>query len=195
MSDLGCPDSEASERIKNEIEKVKAEKDSLGGRIFCRILGCPPGLGEPVFDKLEADLAKAMLSLPAARGFELGGGFALCSKRGSEVKDEWQSEDGQILTSSHNGGGILGGISFGGRIEFRVGFKPVSSIGLPQKTLGRDGTNQILELKGRHDPCVVPRALPIVEAMTCLVPGDHFLRQRALETFWVICLVSALSVG
>jgi chorismate synthase len=138
----------------------------------------PPGLGEPVFDKLEADLAKAMLSLPAAKGFEIGSGFAGIRMKGSEHNDPFTSEDRRVRTTSNRSGGVQGGISNGEDIVLRVAFKPTATIRKPQQTVNRAGEAVVLEAQGRHDPCVLPRAVPIVEAMACLVLADHLLRQR-----------------
>jgi chorismate synthase len=147
--------------------------------IECRVRGVPVGLGEPVFDRLEADLAKAMLSLPATKGFELGSGFAGARLRGSEHNDPFESRGGKIRTTSNRSGGTQGGITNGEEIVFRVAFKPTATILRPQSTVDVHGAPTELIGRGRHDPCVVPRAVPIVEAMTALVLVDHWLRQSA----------------
>ena len=141
--------------------------------------GVPPGLGEPVFDKLEADLAKAMLSLPATKGFEIGSGFSASRMRGSEHNDPFRVEEGRIRTTSNNSGGVQGGITNGEEIYFRVAFKPTATIAQEQQTVTASGEEKKLAARGRHDPCVLPRAVPIVEAMCALVLADHALRQSA----------------
>jgi len=173
-----CPDAEAAALMMALIEEVKAAGDSVGGTIRCVISGCPAGLGEPVFDRLEADLAKAMLSINATKGFEIGSGFAGTTMRGSAHNDPFATEEGRIITTTNNSGGVQGGISNGMDIRFRVAFKPVATIAVPQRTVDVSGQPQVLTAKGRHDPCVVPRAVPIVEAMAALVVADHLLRQR-----------------
>jgi len=159
------------------IEQVRAEGDSIGGSITLVARGVPPGLGEPVFDKLHADLGKALLGINAAKAFEIGDPGA-AGRRGSEYNDPFAVRDGDVRTTSNHSGGIQGGISNGEDIVCRVSFKPVSTIARAQGTVDRDGNAVTLEAKGRHDPCVVPRAVPIVEAMACLVLTDHLLRQR-----------------
>ena len=161
-----CADPDAVPRMTELIERVRAEGDSVGGVVSCFVRGLPVGLGEPVFDKLDADLAKAMLSINAVKGFQIGMGFHASTMRGSEHNKATQ-------------GGVLGGISSGEDITFDVAFKPPSTIAKSQLTTDRSGNAVTLEAKGRHDPCVVPRAVPIVEAMTCLVLADHLLRQRS----------------
>jgi chorismate synthase len=148
--------------------------------IECVARGIPPGLGEPVFDKLEADLAKAMLSIPAAKGFEIGSGFAATQMRGSQHNDAFEIRAGRIRTTTNNSGGVQGGISNGEDIYFRVAFKPPATIALKQKTVTRSKEQTDLAARGRHDPCVLPRAVPIVEAMAALVLCDHALRQQAI---------------
>ncbi len=162
------------------IKTVRGEGNSVGGVIECVIRGCPAGLGEPVFDKLEADLAKAMLSLPATKGFEIGSGFAGTRLTGREHNDAFRMVDGKIRTTTNHSGGIQGGISNGENILFRVAFKPTATIMSPQQTVTACGENTELEGRGRHDACVLPRAVPIVEAMAVLVLTDHLLRQRSL---------------
>ncbi|PYJ79374.1 MAG: chorismate synthase [Verrucomicrobia bacterium] len=175
-----CPDSTAAKRMKALIEQIRAEGDSVGGVIECVVRGVPPGLGEPVFDKLEADLAKAMLSLPATKGFEIGSGFAAARMRGSEHNDPFEMRAGKIRTATNNSGGVQGGISNGEEIYFRVGFKPTATIAREQKTVTASHKETRLGARGRHDPCVLPRAVPIVEAMATIVLCDHALRQRAI---------------
>ncbi len=176
-----CPDVETAEKMIAHIEHIRSQGDSVGGIIRCYCTGVPIGLGEPVFDKLEADLAKAMLSIPATKGFAIGSGFDGVWMTGSEHNDKFSTNDeGTICTTSNHSGGIQGGISNGMPIDFSVGFKPTSTIFKKQKTITPTGEPIELRLKGRHDPCVVPRAVPIVEAMTNLVLVDHWLRHRAL---------------
>ena len=174
-----CPHLPTAEKMIERIKAVRSEGDSVGGVIECRVRGVPPGLGEPVFDRLEADLAKAMLSLPATKGFEIGSGFAGARLRGSEHNDAFESRDGRVRTATNRSGGTQGGISNGEEIIFRVAFKPTATILQPQKTVDVHGTETELIGRGRHDPCVVPRAVPIVEAMTALVLVDHWMRQHA----------------
>ena len=179
-SNVRCPDTRVAELMEKAIEKVRAEGDSTGGLITCMVHGLPAGLGEPVFDKLEADLAKAMLSINATKGFQIGSGFAAAHMRGSQHNDPFvTTPDGAIKSASNRSGGTLGGISTGEEIVFDVAFKPPATIAKAQQTVDTSGQEVTLEAKGRHDPCVVPRAVPIVEAMTCLVLADHWLRQRA----------------
>lgn len=163
----------------NHIKEVRAEGNSVGGIVECVIRGCPPGLGEPVFDKLEADLAKAMLSLPATKGFEIGSGFQGTLLTGREHNDAFRMVDGKVRTITNRSGGVQGGISNGETIRFRVAFKPTATIMTSQETVSAAGENTELSGKGRHDACVLPRAVPIVEAMATLVITDHLLRQRA----------------
>ena len=177
---IRCPDKDAAEKMIAAIEKARADGDSLGGTIACVARNVPPGLGEPVFDKLEADLAKAMLSLPASKGFEIGSGFAGTRLRGSEHNDAFEMRDGKVRTTTNNSGGVQGGISNGENIFFRVAFKPTSTIAHDQKTVTAGGEETTLAAGGRHDPCVLPRAVPIVEAMAALVLCDHALRQKAI---------------
>jgi len=178
-----CPDAAAAKKMVNAIEKARADGDSLGGTIGCVARGVPAGLGEPVFDKLEADLAKAMLSLPASKGFEIGSGFGATRMRGSEHNDAFKIRDGKVRTETNNSGGVQGGISNGENIFFRVAFKPTSTIAREQKTVTASGKETTLAAQGRHDPCVLPRAVPIVEAMAALVLCDHTLRQRVVSCF------------
>lgn len=174
-----CPHRPTAERMIERIKAVRSEGDSVGGVIECRVRGVPAGLGEPVFDRLEADLAKAMLSLPATKGFEIGSGFAGAGLRGSEHNDLFEPRDGRVRTITNRSGGTQGGISNGEEIVFRVAFKPTATILQPQKTVDVHGAATELIGRGRHDPCVVPRAVPIVEAMTALVLIDHCMRQNA----------------
>jgi len=173
-----CPDAETADRMIKLIEETREAGDSIGGVITCVIKNCPVGLGEPVFDKLNADLGKAMLSINAVKGFEIGSGFAGSESKGSEHNDEFQNTEGKISTTTNNSGGIQGGISNGEDIYFKVAFKPVATIAQSQNTVSSSGGNTTLEGKGRHDPCVVPRAVPIVEAMAALVIADHYLRSK-----------------
>jgi len=176
-----CPDAVAAKKMIGLIEKVRGEGDSLGGVIECVIRNAPVGLGEPVFDKLEADLAKAMLSLPATKGFEIGSGFSATRMRGSKHNDPFEMRGGAVRTSTNYSGGIQGGISNGEEIYFRVAFKPTATIAREQKTVTQSHDETELAAHGRHDPCVLPRAVPIVEAMAALVLCDHALRQRAIN--------------
>jgi len=180
---IRCPDPVAAEKMIAAIEKARADGDSLGGTITCVARGLPAGLGEPVFDKLEADLAKAMLSLPASKGFEIGSGFAGTRMRGSHHNDAFEMRAGAVHTTTNHSGGVQGGISNGENILFRVAFKPTSTIAREQKTVTATGEETTLAARGRHDPCVLPRAVPIVEAMAALVLCDHALRQRAIADF------------
>jgi chorismate synthase len=174
-----CPHLPTAEKMIERIKAVRSEGDSVGGVIECRVRGLPAGLGEPVFDRLEADLAKAMLSLPATKGFEIGSGFAGAAMRGSEHNDLFEPGEGRIRTITNRSGGTQGGISNGEEIVFRVAFKPTATILQKQKTVDVQGAATELIGRGRHDPCVVPRAVPIVEAMTALVLVDHWMRQNA----------------
>ena len=175
-----CPDTAAAKKMESLIEKIRDEGDSVGGVIECVVRGIPPGLGEPVFDKLEADLAKAMMSIPATKGFEIGSGFAATRMRGSKHNDPFEMRSGKIRTTTNNSGGVQGGISNGEEIHFRVAFKPTATIGREQKTVSTSHQQTSLAARGRHDPCVLPRAVPIVEAMASLVLCDHALRQQAI---------------
>lgn len=175
-SPVRCPDPETAKKMESFIESLKQEGDSTGGIIECIIKNVPVGLGEPVFDRLEADLAKAMLSLPATKGFEIGSGFAMAAKKGSEVNDAFVMKEGKIAGLSNHSGGVQGGISNGENIVFRVAFKPASTIKKEQQTLNQKGETIRISPEGRHDPCVVPRAVPIVEAMAHLVITDHLFR-------------------
>lgn len=174
-----CPDTPMAERMIEFIKQVRSEGDSVGGVIECVVRGCPPGWGEPVFDKLEADLAKGMLSLPATKGFEIGSGFAGARQKGSEHNDAFEMQGDKVRTRTNRSGGIQGGISNGEPIFFRIAFKPTATIFREQETVSTTGENTVLKARGRHDPCVLPRAVPMVEAMTALILCDHALRQRA----------------
>lgn len=176
---IRCPEPKTAARMIRLIEKARASGDSLGGAVECVARGVPAGLGEPVFDRFEADLAKAMLSLPATKGFEIGSGFAGTRLFGSEHNDPFVLRHGHVRTASNRSGGVQGGITNGEPILFRVAFKPTATIAKPQKTVTVSGRAATLQARGRHDPCVLPRAVPIVEAMTWLVLIDHWLRLRA----------------
>ena len=178
-TDVRCPHLATAAKMIERIKAVRADGDSVGGVIECRVRGVPPGLGEPVFDRLEADLAKAMLSLPATKGFEIGSGFAGTRLRGSEHNDAFEPRAGRVRTVTNRSGGTQGGISNGEEIVFRVAFKPTATILQPQKTVDILGKAAELTGRGRHDPCVLPRAVPIVEAMAALVLVDHWLRHSA----------------
>ncbi|HKR03506.1 MAG TPA: chorismate synthase [Bacteroidia bacterium] len=173
-----CPDETTAQKMIELIEKTRIEGDSIGGIISCVIKNSPAGLGEPVFDKLHADLGKAMLSINAVQGFEYGSGFDGAEKKGSLNNDEFLNKDGKIITKTNFSGGIQGGISNGMDIYFNVAFKPVATIIKAQKSVNKQGEEITLEAKGRHDPCVLPRAVPIVEAMAAIVLADHLLRNR-----------------
>ncbi len=174
-----CPDSAMAEKMIQLIEKMRKAGDSVGGVVAGVARGVPPGWGEPVFDRLEADLAKAMLSLPAAKGFDIGSGFGGILLTGREHNDAFRNVGGKVRTVTNRSGGIQGGISNGETIYFRVAFKPVATIMHEQETVDVHFQNTTLTGRGRHDPCVLPRAVPIVEAMTALVLVDHALRQKA----------------
>jgi chorismate synthase len=173
-----CPDTAAADVMIARIEQARRDGDSLGGIVECICRGVPAGLGEPVFDKLESDLARGVMSLPASKGFEIGSGFASVGMTGIEHNDPFTIEDGRVRTSSNRSGGVQGGISNGEDIIFRVAFKPTATIRKAQDTVNQAGEKVTLEARGRHDPCVLPRAVPMVEAMACLVLADHLLRQR-----------------
>ncbi|APJ03627.1 chorismate synthase [Silvanigrella aquatica] len=182
-SSIRCPDEIAAANMMSEIKSAKNKGDSLGGVICCVAKNIPSGLGEPVFDKLEADLAKAMMSLPAARSFEIGEGWASTFLKGSENNDAYfLDKESNIITRSNRSGGIQGGISNGMPIFIRVGFKPVSTIFKQQNTVTKDFKEiQFTPTSGRHDPCVLPRAVPLIESMFWLVIADHLLRQISLN--------------
>ena len=174
-----CPDQASAAKMESVIGDVRAANDSVGGVITCVCRSVPAGLGEPVFDKLEAKLAQAMLSIPSTKGFEIGSGFAGARMRGSAHNDPFVKKGGGLGTATNWSGGVQGGISNGMPIVFRVAFKPPATISLPQKTVDFDGNPAVLEAKGRHDPCVVPRAVPIVESMAALVLADLALHQHS----------------
>ncbi len=173
-----CPDEEVSGKMIQLMEATAKSGDTLGGQIKCIIRNMPAGLGEPVFDKLHADLAKAMMSINAVKGFEIGSGFKGVSMKGSEHNDLFVEKDGKVYTQTNFSGGIQGGISNGMDIYFTVAFKPVATLMRDQKTVNKKGEEVVLKGKGRHDVCVVPRAVPIVDAMAALVLADHYLRNR-----------------
>lgn len=178
-NEVRCPDPEMAVRMINLIKKVRKAGDTIGGVVSAVVRGCPPGMGQPVFDKLHADLGKAMLGINAAKGFEYGSGFAGARMLGSEHNDLFTNETGGIRTLTNRSGGIQGGISNGEDIYFRVAFKPVATILRDQETVNAAGEQVTVKGKGRHDPCVLPRAVPIVEAMAALVLADHLLRLRS----------------
>ena len=174
-------DAAMVEPMVDLITQMRSEGNSVGGVIECVIRGIPPGLGEPVFDKLEADLAKAMMSLPATKGFEIGSGFEGTLLTGRDHNDEFFIEDGKVRTRTNRSGGVQGGISNGEPIIFRVAFKPTATILIEQNTVNNAGEETTLAARGRHDPCVLPRAVPMVEAMAHLILTDHWLRQKAIQ--------------
>ncbi len=176
-----CPHPETASQMIDLIMDVKKSGDTIGGMVSCIIAGCPTGLGAPVFDKLHADLGKAMLSINAVKGFEYGSGFGCINMRGSEHNDVFLNENGKIITKTNYSGGIQGGISNGMPINFNVAFKPVATIIQSQNTVDHEGNDAVANGKGRHDPCVVPRAVPIVEAMAALVLVDHLLRNKTVK--------------
>jgi chorismate synthase len=177
-----CVDADTAERMINYIDDVRKQGDTVGGKVSCYVTGCPIGLGEPVFDKLHADLGKAMLSINAVHGFEYGSGFAGSEMLGSAHNDAFVKDAaGQVKTSTNFSGGIQGGISNGMQINFTVAFKPVATIMKNQPTVDALGNDAEIQGKGRHDPCVVPRAVPIVEAMSALVIADHWLRNKTVK--------------
>ena len=177
-SAVRCPDPQTAEKMTDAIEAAQQADDSLGGIITCVCRNVPAGLGEPVFDKAEALLAQAMLSIPATKGFEIGSGFAGSRMYGSAHNDVFIKKGTHLGTRTNYSGGVQGGISNGEPIIFRVAFKPPATISLPQKTVDFEGNDTVLEARGRHDPCVVPRAVPIVESMAALVLVDLALRQK-----------------
>jgi chorismate synthase len=176
-----CPDAEKAAQMIALIEQVKSEGDTIGGVITCVVKGCPPGLGEPEAHKLHADLGAAMLSINAVKGFEYGEGFAGVTQRGSEQNDIFRSVDGRITTASNHSGGIQGGISNGQDIYYRVAFKPVATLLQTQDTVDVNGQATTLTARGRHDPCVLPRAVPIVEAMTAMTILDQYLLNKTAK--------------
>ena len=176
-----CPDDKVASKMIKRIKELQQEGDSCGGVIECLVKNVPSGLGMPVFDKLEADLAKALMSLPATKGFEIGSGFLGTYLRGSEHNDSFiESDDiSKLKTISNNSGGIQGGISNGENIEMKIAFKPTATIGKEQKTVNAYGKEVLMKAKGRHDPCVLPRAVPMVDSMVALVLADHLLLHQA----------------
>ena len=181
-NEVRCPDPAAAEKMIAAIAEARRRGDSLGGVVGCTARQVPPGLGEPVFDKLEADLARAMMSIPAAKGFTVGSGFEGTRLTGLEHNDPFVPDGkGGVTTSSNRSGGVQGGMSNGQPIILDVAFKPTATISQAQATVDRAGDAVELKASGRHDPCVLPRAVPIVEAMLCLVLADHWLRQRAVD--------------
>lgn len=176
-----CPDPLIAEKMIEHIELIRKEGNSIGGVVGCVARGVPAGWGEPVFDKLEADLAKGIMSLPACKGFELGSGFSLTDHTGLEINDEFVADENRrVTTLTNHSGGINGGISNGMPIVVKAAFKPTATIMKEQRTVTSDHENTTLQGRGRHDPCVLPRAVPMVEAMVALVLVDHALRQRAI---------------
>ncbi|MDQ4132670.1 MAG: chorismate synthase [Actinomycetota bacterium] len=181
-NEVRCPDALAAEQMVTAVTDARRRGDSLGGVIGCCARGVPPGLGEPVFDKLEADLARALMSIPAAKGFTVGSGFDGTRMTGSEHNDPFVPDGAEgVRTSSNRSGGIQGGITNGETVVLEVAFKPTATISRPQTTVDRSGRPVELKATGRHDPCVLPRAVPIVEAMVCLVLADHWLRQQTVD--------------
>jgi chorismate synthase len=177
-----CPEATAAEEMVEVIDAARKRGDSLGGVVECVARGVPPGLGDPVFDKLEADLAHGLMSLPASKGFEVGSGFDGTRMTGIQHNDPFTiGDDGRPHTTANRSGGIQGGISNGEDLVLRIAFKPTATISQAQQTVDRDGNAVVLEAQGRHDPCVLPRAVPMVEAMVCLVLADHLLRQRGVD--------------
>jgi chorismate synthase len=170
-------DAKAAEKMQAKAERLKEDENSMGGIVECRISGVQPGLGEPVFDKLDAELAHGMLSIGAIKGIEFGAGFRVAEMTGSEHNDE-MSEDGFL---TNNAGGVIGGISTGNEIVFRVAVKPTSSIARPQRTVDSSGQETVIRTEGRHDSCICPRIVPVVESMACLVLEDHYKRQAAMK--------------
>ena len=178
---IRCPDPAMAERMIAAVEVIRKEGNSLGGVVTCVVRGCPPGWGEPVFDRLEADLARGMLSLPASKGFELGSGFAGTDLTGAEHNDAFYMEGDRVRTRTNRSGGVQGGITNGETVYFRVAFKPTATILREQDTVSIHHQETTLQGRGRHDPCVLPRAVPMVEAMTTLVLADHALRHEAIR--------------
>jgi chorismate synthase len=181
LTPIRCPDLSMAERMIAAVEAARKDGDSLGGVVTCAVRGCPPGWGEPVFDRLEADLAKAVISLPASKGFEIGSGFAGTDLRGSQHNDEFYMDGARIRTRTNRSGGVQGGITNGETIYFRVAFKPTATIMREQRTVSVVREDATITGRGRHDPCVLPRAVPMVEAMVLLVLADQWLRQRAVD--------------
>ena len=176
-----CPDTRVANQMEDLIASIKAKGDTIGGIITCVIKGCPPGLGEPEFGKLHAQLGAAMLGINAVKGFEYGEGFGCVATKGSQQNDVFRNEEGRITTASNHSGGIQGGISNGQDIYFRVAFKPVATILQEQETVDLEGNHTTLKARGRHDPCVLPRAVPIVEAMAAMVILDNWLASKTVK--------------
>jgi len=174
-----CPDAETAARMEDTIKKARKSRDTVGGIVSCVVRGMPLGLGEPVFDKLEADLGKALLSIPACKGFDIGSGFAGTRMMGSEHNDPFAMDGDRVRTTTNYSGGVQGGISNGEHLLMRAAFKPVATIFQSQSTVTSSGEEATISAKGRHDPCVLPRAVPIVESMVSLVLCDHLMRHRA----------------
>jgi chorismate synthase len=180
LTPIRCPDLAMADRMIAAVEAARKDGDSLGGIVTCAVRGCLPGWGEPVFDRLEADLAKAVMSLPASKGFEIGSGFAGTELRGSQHNDEFYMDGDRVRTRTNRSGGVQGGITNGETIYFRVAFKPTATIMREQHTVDIRHEETTIQGRGRHDPCVLPRAVSMVEAMTALVIADHALRQQAV---------------
>jgi chorismate synthase len=176
---IRCPDPAHAAEMIAAVEAARKDGNSLGGVVACALRGCPPGWGEPVFDRLEGDLARAMLSLPATKGFEIGSGFAGTDLSGLEHNDEFYMDGDRVRTRTNRSGGVQGGITTGETVYFRVAFKPTATVMRPQRTVSAAGEETTITGRGRHDPCVLPRAVPLVEAMACLVLADHALRHAA----------------
>jgi chorismate synthase len=176
-NDLFCPDSQAAETMKKKLAIARKEGDSLGGVVEIIVRGCPAGLGEPVFDKMDADLAKALMSIGSVKGVEIGDGFVLATLKGSQANDQMDKKG----FKTNHAGGILAGITTGAEIILRAYCKPVPSIAKPQQTIDIKGKEQIIKIQGRHDACVLPRIVPVCEAMVCIVLADHLLRQKAID--------------
>lgn len=185
MNAVRCPDAAKAAEMESLILAVKRDGDTVGGVVTCVVKGAPVGLGEPLYDKLSSSLAHAMLSINAAKGFDYGNGFAAAEGRGSQQNDIFFNRDGKIATRTNNSGGIQGGISNGNDIYFRVAFKPVATLLMEQETVTREGEDTTLLARGRHDPCVVPRAVPVVEAMAAMVVLDHYMLARAKDRMFV----------
>ncbi len=179
LGELGTPDTEITFKILSHLKELKANGDTAGGIITCMIQNCPAGLGEPVFDKFDAELAKAMMSIPSVKGFEIGSGFSAAAMSGSRHNDAFESHGSSIRTKTNFSGGVQGGITNGEEVYFNVAFKPVSSISREQTTVNDKGENVKIKVGGRHDVCVVPRAVVIVEAMAAIVTADLLLRNRS----------------
>jgi chorismate synthase len=181
QNDVRCPDPDKAKEMSDLILKVKRENDTIGGVVTCVVKGCPIGLGQPVFGKLQAALGHAMLSINAVKGFEYGAGFEGLNQRGSQQNDAFFNDNGQVRTRTNNSGGIQGGISNGEDIYFRTAFKPVATVLMEQETVNIDGIDTTLKPRGRHDPCVLPRAVPIVEAMTAMTILDYYLIDKTTQ--------------